>query len=293
MRRLLATGGLISSLSITCVNLAGAQDQYLGEIRLFAANFCPSGWLPAAGQTLNINQYTALFALYGTTYGGNGTTDFALPNLSGRAPYGQSSEQPIGAIYGAPSGSAGGAQSPALSVNWCVAMQGIFPSRASETAPEVIFPSRGSETIAPDDIAIAKPSPIPSSETSKHEPLRTGHCTDNETIVTSGTVGDIWRNQNNGWTMGVAHGTDACFSEFNYLASGTPFPQSCRKGATVTATLSVSVAGMGVGWMSAPKELVSITCSQDGDDVPLSAPATTPDDDKYWDHNGSQDGFGG
>jgi microcystin-dependent protein len=129
MKRLLATGGLISALSITCINLAGAQDQYLGEIRPFAFNFCPQGWLTAAGQTLSINQYTALFALYGTTYGGNGTTNFALPNLSGRAPYGQSSGQPIGTVYGAPSGSTGGAQSPALSVNWCVAVQGIFPPK--------------------------------------------------------------------------------------------------------------------------------------------------------------------
>jgi microcystin-dependent protein len=195
MKRLLATAALVSALSITCVNLAAAQEQYLGEVRLFGFNFCPVGWLAAAGQILPINQYAALFALYGTTYGGNGTVNFALPNLAGRAPYGQGSGgagQPIGAVYGASTttltaaqmpththqlagstaadtanspagallptfaagthiyaasgspantpmaataiGTSGGnqpfsIQSPALSLNWCVATVGIFPSR--------------------------------------------------------------------------------------------------------------------------------------------------------------------
>lgn len=131
MKRLLATAAMISSVTIASVNYAASQDAYLGEIRLFASNFCPVGWHAADGATLSINSNTALFALYGTSYGGNGTTNFALPNLAGRAPYGQSSGQPIGTAYGASSGSSGGAQSqsPALSVNWCVALQGIFPSR--------------------------------------------------------------------------------------------------------------------------------------------------------------------
>ena len=192
--RLFAIAALVGALSTTCVNLAAAQEPYLGEVRLFGFNFCPVGWAPAAGQTLNIAQYTALFALYGTVYGGNGTTTFALPNLSGRAPYGIASSRTVGRVIGeeygastvtltvaqlpphthrlmassyrilqitgwgasshgdtaklyAAAGSpttspmaagaifpAGGGQpisiqSPALSMNWCVAMQGIFPSR--------------------------------------------------------------------------------------------------------------------------------------------------------------------
>ena len=89
MKRLLASAALIGAATITSVDLAAAQDQYLGEVRLFGFNYCPSGWLMAAGQTMNINQNTALFSLLGTYYGGNGVQTFALPNLQGRAPYGQ------------------------------------------------------------------------------------------------------------------------------------------------------------------------------------------------------------
>jgi microcystin-dependent protein len=58
----------------------------LGEIRLFAGNFAPRGYAFCNGQLLSISQNTALFSLLGTTYGGNGTTNFALPNLQGRVP---------------------------------------------------------------------------------------------------------------------------------------------------------------------------------------------------------------
>jgi microcystin-dependent protein len=194
MKRHLATALLAGALSAAGVNLAAAQEMYVGEVRLFAFNWCPYGWLQAAGQLLPIQQYTPLFALIGTSYGGNGSTNFALPNLSGRAPYGQLANgqgQPLGAVYGTtqvtlttanlpshthqlyassaaetvpspngallptyPSGkfyAASGSpastpmapnaigftgsnlpfsiQSPALSMNWCIATQGIFPSR--------------------------------------------------------------------------------------------------------------------------------------------------------------------
>jgi microcystin-dependent protein len=60
---------------------------YLGEIRIFTFNFPPKGWAFCNGQTLAINQNQALFALLGTTYGGNGTTTFALPYLQGCIPF--------------------------------------------------------------------------------------------------------------------------------------------------------------------------------------------------------------
>jgi microcystin-dependent protein len=60
-------------------------DQYLGEIRIFSCNFAPYGWAFCQGQILPISQYTALFSLLGTTYGGNGTSNFGLPNFQGRA----------------------------------------------------------------------------------------------------------------------------------------------------------------------------------------------------------------
>jgi len=177
---------------------ANAQDvgQYLGEVRLFAFNWCPVNWLQASGQVLPIAQNAALFSLLGTSFGGNGVSTFGLPNLAGSAPYGQLANgqgQPIGAVYGqsqvtltvanlpahthqlkgssaaantyslngsllststntaskeyAGPGSPADApmavtaigmtgnnipfsiQSPALSMNWCIATIGIYPSR--------------------------------------------------------------------------------------------------------------------------------------------------------------------
>lgn len=61
-------------------------DAFLSEIRLFAFNFAPSGWALCNGQILPIAQNQALFSLLGTTYGGNGITTFALPNLQSRVP---------------------------------------------------------------------------------------------------------------------------------------------------------------------------------------------------------------
>ena len=61
-------------------------DQYLGEIRMVGFSFAPAGWALCNGQTLSISTNNALFALLGTTYGGNGTTAFNLPDLQGRLP---------------------------------------------------------------------------------------------------------------------------------------------------------------------------------------------------------------
>ncbi len=59
---------------------------FIAEIRIFGFNYAPRGWAFCNGQLLPIAQNTALFSLLGTTYGGNGTTTFGLPNLQGRAP---------------------------------------------------------------------------------------------------------------------------------------------------------------------------------------------------------------
>lgn len=60
----------------------------IGEIRMFAGTFAPRNWAFCAGQLMSISQNTALFSILGTTYGGNGQTTFALPDLRGRAPIG-------------------------------------------------------------------------------------------------------------------------------------------------------------------------------------------------------------
>lgn len=60
------------------------MEPYIGEIKVFAFGNIPRNWVPCAGQLMSIAQNQALFALLGTTYGGNGVTTFALPNLCGR-----------------------------------------------------------------------------------------------------------------------------------------------------------------------------------------------------------------
>src|SRR5690348_7281143 len=60
------------------------SDPFIGEIRIFAGNFAPQGWFLCDGSILPISQYTPLFSLLGTTYGGNGQTTFGLPDLRGR-----------------------------------------------------------------------------------------------------------------------------------------------------------------------------------------------------------------
>ena len=163
------------------------SEPFLGEIRIFSFGFPPKGWALCNGQLLPINQNQALFSILGTTYGGDGRVNFALPNLQGRVPVyagnginlGQSSGEqahtlsiselpahthtPVGnpsnANAGNPTGNlwaslssggylptanttmnpasilpAGGNQphdnmSPYLVLNFCIALQGIFPSR--------------------------------------------------------------------------------------------------------------------------------------------------------------------
>ncbi len=163
------------------------SEPFLGEIRIFSFTFAPKGWAQCNGQLLPINQNQALFAILGTTYGGDGRITFALPNLQGRVPVytgngitlGQSageeahtlnvaelpahSHTPVGspssATAGNPTGNvwaslsnggyspasnvsmnaasvlpAGGSQphenmSPYLTLNFCIALQGLFPSQ--------------------------------------------------------------------------------------------------------------------------------------------------------------------
>jgi microcystin-dependent protein len=69
---------------------------FLGEIRIFSFNFPPKGWAFCNGQLLAINQNQALFSLLGTFYGGNGTTNFGLPNLQGRVPIHRSNSFVLG-----------------------------------------------------------------------------------------------------------------------------------------------------------------------------------------------------
>ncbi len=77
------------------------MDEYLGVVKLFAFSFTPRGWLPCDGRLLSISQNQALFSLLGTTYGGDGRVNFALPNLNGKTALGMSNLHPIGQTAGA------------------------------------------------------------------------------------------------------------------------------------------------------------------------------------------------
>lgn len=190
------TAALALSGTLAFASSASAgTDEYIGELMLVGFNYCPQGSLPAAGQTLSISSNQALFALYGTLYGGDGQTNFKLPDLRGRAPLSNGSgpglaNYTIGQIGGQESftittaqmpphthnvqasnqlGTSGGPsdrflagqagdndpyndgppnrnmnsamitptgggqpvtnRSPFLAMQWCIATQGIFPSR--------------------------------------------------------------------------------------------------------------------------------------------------------------------
>lgn len=86
---------------------------YVGEIRIFAGSFAPNGWLYCDGQLLSIAENEVLFQLIGTTYGGDGETTFALPDLRGRAPVHQASGQILAETGGAESVTLSTAQMPA------------------------------------------------------------------------------------------------------------------------------------------------------------------------------------
>lgn len=90
------------------------SEPFLGQIQIFPYNFAPRGWAFCAGQILPIAQNTALFSLLGTTFGGNGQTTFALPDLRGRVPVG-TGQGPGLSSYDL--GQVGGVENTTLTIN--------------------------------------------------------------------------------------------------------------------------------------------------------------------------------
>jgi VCBS repeat-containing protein len=122
----------------------GISHGFMGEVMPFATNFAPAGWMAANGQLLSIAQNQALFSLLGTTYGGDGVSTFALPDLRGRAVMGVAAGDQIGQVVGTethtitsqetPLAQGGGGQpienrAPTIELNYLIAIQGVYPSR--------------------------------------------------------------------------------------------------------------------------------------------------------------------
>jgi microcystin-dependent protein len=119
------------------------MDPFIGEIRLVPFNYAPKGWALCAGQLLPINQNQALFALLGTTYGGNGQTTFAVPDLRGRIPVG-AGQPPVGSSYSL--GATGGQETVKLRTRELPAhAHAVHASSAAGTtkSPATAFPARG------------------------------------------------------------------------------------------------------------------------------------------------------
>lgn len=89
-------------------------DPFLGEIRIFAGNFAPTGWAMCNGQILPISQNTALFSLLGTQYGGDGRSTFALPDLRDASPIHWETRQPTSPDVPVTPGESGGASTVTL-----------------------------------------------------------------------------------------------------------------------------------------------------------------------------------
>jgi microcystin-dependent protein len=114
------------------------MDSFLGQIRLFGGIYAPEGWALCNGASLPITGNEALFALIGTIYGGNGTTNFNLPNLQMRLPVGSSNTPPPGMASAYQVGSVGGAFEVTLTEAQIPAHTHAFnvtPATGSQTVP--------------------------------------------------------------------------------------------------------------------------------------------------------------
>src|SRR3954452_12055014 len=126
---------------------------YLSQIALFSFNFAPKGWALCNGQLLPIAQNQAVFALLGTTYGGNGQTTFALPDLRGRAPMGVGANHSLGEVGGTETVTLSVAQLPAhthtLNIGGLTASARCKKGVASQRTPVAGLPAIEVSVIPP------------------------------------------------------------------------------------------------------------------------------------------------
>lgn len=125
----------LALLAATPGDATAAYEPFVGEISYVGFNFAPVGWYQCDGQLLPISQYSALFSLLGTTYGGNGVTNFALPDMRGKVPVhqGQSPGYPMYIL-----GQTGGQENVALTINELPAHS--HPATATSTSTSAVNP---------------------------------------------------------------------------------------------------------------------------------------------------------
>jgi microcystin-dependent protein len=142
------------------------SEPFMGEIKLTAFNFAPKGWALCNGQLLPINQNQALFSILGTTYGGNGQTTFALPDLRGRVPIYQG--------QGFTEGQAGGEEAHTLVKNELP--QHNHPFQASSTnadAPDPTILAKSNNVYgASGNLTTLSPASIGSTGSQPHENMQ-------------------------------------------------------------------------------------------------------------------------
>ena len=131
------------------------SEPFLSEIKIMSFNFPPKGWALCNGQFLPINQNQALFALLGTTYGGNGQTTFQLPNLRGRVPIHMGSGHTLGEAAGTTSVTINISQLPAhnhfamgLNQNGTSNIAGITPANTKAVSQALVSLQAGGTTPA-------------------------------------------------------------------------------------------------------------------------------------------------
>jgi microcystin-dependent protein len=168
-------------------------DSYIGEIQIYAFNFAPVNWAQCNGATLPISQYTALFSLIGTIYGGNGTSNFQLPNLVGYAACGQGqapglSQRDLGEVFGDQQVTLLSNQIPAHNHGFVLWNQNDATKRSNKpTAGSALlepvqlqpFPRAGTgspnTTFSP-NMATAAGSPAPSPHENRQPALALNYC---------------------------------------------------------------------------------------------------------------------
>jgi microcystin-dependent protein len=102
-RMIIAAAGAAMALAALPAAASAGDQPFIGQVSIVAEGFCPSGWLPADGRQMPINQNQALYSLLGTNFGGNGATYFNLPDLRGRAVIGAAiPSHPLGQASGSP-----------------------------------------------------------------------------------------------------------------------------------------------------------------------------------------------